>query len=149
MFAPVTANMNQFLALLASRSCPYAQSSSNCDMQTLSTGPPAIFPEVLDISFSIFSIGVLRFTVISFSFAKCKVVFTELAFFTVITAGLAKQFSSMCLAFSIIQDILSFLNSFSTAGCRCFGIGLLLRCINLAPGLSSIPFLCRPRYDSP
>ena len=52
--------------------------------------------------------------VISFSFLEYRAIFTHLSFFTVRTAGLTKQFSSMLFAFSMWPCFISLFNSFST-----------------------------------
>ena len=104
------------------------------------------------MSSSLFGICVFRFTGISFSFRESKAIFTDLSFFTVITAGLTKQFSLMFVTFSMCPFFFSFSISLPTAGCRCIGIGRHFCCIHLASGFSSIstsiPFIVLFSWNS-
>ena len=55
------------------------------------------FFEILEINSSVFGICAFRFTVICLGFLEPSAIFTDLSFFTVMTAGLTKQFSSILL----------------------------------------------------
>ena len=92
-----------------------------------------IFLEIRDINSSIFGICAFRFTVISFTFMESSAIFIDLSFFTVITAGLTKQFLVISVAFSTYPCFIKNFSSCATWSCRCIAIGRPFCCIICAP----------------
>ena len=94
--------------------------------------------------FPCLAFGLFFFFVASFNFLESKAVFTDLSFFTVITAGLTKQFSVISFALSRFPFFINGLIPSSTWSCKCIGIGLPICCINFA---SSFRFIFTERFS--
>ena len=71
------------------------------EIRISSAGPSALFLGSFEVDSSLLSIWVFLLMVFPFNFRKSRAIFTILSFFTVITAGLTKQFSSLFRVFLI------------------------------------------------
>ena len=85
-------------------------------------------PQFAFISFAISVQSVLpssAFFCCSFSFLRSNVIFTDLSFFTVMTAGLTKQSSDISVAFSRYPWSINRFNSFASCSWRLLELALL------------------------
>ena len=84
----------------------------------------------------------LRSIQLSFNFRESSAFSTALSFFTVITTGDTKQFSSTLYTFSKCPTFIIFSSSRPTSSCRCSGIGLAF----VSPGSVRVTIVYLFRY---